>query len=139
MYDSLTMSIATNQPEKVLNALASMQEIRDSATGEISFKGKLHNLRVKIRSNRVSIIGSLAKYYFGNNLEVLTKEDTQCAIEKLSDTIQLDVAQANVYSLEVASNFSMQQPVQIYYQCLGECTFFEKSQYKHGLLYYIGN
>lgn len=139
MYDSLTMSITSNQPEKVLNALASIQETRDSSNGEISFTGRLHNLRVKIRSDRVVIIGSLAKYYFGNNLETLTREDTKCAIEKLSDTIQLDVAQANVYSLEVASNFSMQKPVQIYCQCLGDCRYFEKSQYKHGLLYRNSN
>jgi hypothetical protein len=139
MYDSLTMLVTSNQPKKVLKALDSLREDTNRLTGEIVLRGRIQNLRVKIISNRVVIIGSLAKYYFGNNLETLTREDTRCAIERLSDTMQLDVAQANVYSLEVASNFSMQKPVQIYCQCLGECRYFEKSQYKHGLLYSNSN
>lgn len=134
-YAYLANVVTSNQPEKVLNALVSIQKTIDSSTGEIFFKGKLHNLRVKIRSNGVVIIGSLAKYYFGNNLETLTREYTKCALEKLSDTIQSDVAQANIYSLEIASNFSMQRPVQLYYQRLGECRYFEKTQFKHTLLY----
>lgn len=107
MYDSLTMFITSNQPEKVLKALDSLREDTNRLTGEIVLRGRIQNLRVKIISNRVVIIGSLAKYYFGNNLETLTREDARCAIERLSDTMQLDVAQANVYSLEVASNFGL--------------------------------
>jgi hypothetical protein len=133
------MFVTSNRPEKALEALDSMREATDRLTGEIVLRGRLQNLRVKIISNRIVVIGSLAKYYFGNNLEGLTREDTQCAIERLSDTFQIDFAKANVYSLEVASNFSMQKPVQIYCQCLGECRYFEKSQYKHGLLYSNSN
>ncbi len=135
MYDSLTMFVASTQTEKAVNRLDAIQEIANRSTGEIFFKGNIGNLRVRVKSNSVFIVGSLAKFHFGNNFEVLTKKDTKAAIEKLSDIIGLDVAQARVYVLEIGSNFSMQEPVQIYCQCLGECRFYDKSQYKHGLLY----
>lgn len=135
MYDSLTMFIASNQYEQALCALTSIQEIIDRSTGEVFFKGNLGNLRVKIKSNGIVIMGSLAKFHFGNNLEVLTRKDAKTAIEKLSDIIGLDVAQGRVYALEIGSNFSMQEPVQVYCQCLAECRYYEKAQYPHGLMY----
>src|SRR4051794_41137027 len=91
MYDSLTMFVVSSQPARALGVLTSVKEITYRSTGEIAYKGNLRNLRVTIKSNGVVIIGSLAKFYFGNNLKVLTREDTRYAIEQLSDTFGFDV------------------------------------------------
>ena len=46
----------------------------DRETGELYAKGTLDGLDIKETSRGIKIEGSLAKYYFGNNLETITRE-----------------------------------------------------------------
>jgi hypothetical protein len=67
--------------------------------------------------------GSLCKWYLGDNFQTLGRGDTRRAIEKLGDTLHLPIDEATVTRLDVAQNFIVQHPVQVYYNHLGELKY----------------
>ncbi len=67
----------------------------------VRYKGYLDNLTVKFTPSSIAIIGSLTKFYRGNNVESLSISDTKRAINKISDSLHLDISEFNV----VAANF----------------------------------
>jgi hypothetical protein len=132
MYDSVTIFV-DSQVEPVLSNLNRLKEIVDHQTGERIITGNYRNLRVKVNYNGFSISGSLPKYFFGNNLEVLTKQTTYAAIESLSDIFGVAVDAGRVYILEIGFNFIMEEAVSEYLRCFGETTHYAKKPYKTGL------
>lgn len=135
MYDSLTLWIDSPITSNVLSNLSRVQESRNLVTHEITYKGFLNNLRIKVTSRGTSISGSLPKYYFGNNLNTLNKELTNIAIQKLSDDLHLPIKKALVFKIEVGTNFLMEKPIKTYFISLGETTYYERIEYRKGLLY----
>jgi hypothetical protein len=94
---------------------------------EIVLSGTLGNVsennyfQITLNSRGVNIKnGSLCKYYLGDNFQTLGRSDTQRAIEKLSDALHLPIDKATVSRLDVAQNFIVKNPVNVYYNHLGE-------------------
>jgi hypothetical protein len=58
------------------------------------------------------------------------------AIEKLSDTLNIDFSEAKITRLDVSTNFIMQNQAQRYYEVLGLCRHFNRIQATPGTLYY---
>src|SRR5437660_5905331 len=98
-------------------------------------KGGIRNLKVKATETGLSVIGSLAKYHLGNNFETLTRQETERALERLSDELGLPMAQAKPFRLEVGSNFIVKQAVKRYCDALADTRYFERVAYRHGILY----
>ncbi len=101
----------------------------------ITYSGKLKNLRVKWNDYGVSIFGSINKFYHGNNIVGMTRQNTQRAVEELSDLLGLAMDEAKVYRIDLAQNFVMKKPLINYYICLGEAKYLTKTTYKEGLMY----
>jgi len=135
MYDSLTLWIISSINTSVLNSLSNVQECRNLVTNETVYRGFLNNLRVKVNGKGVSINGSLPKYYFDNNLKTFNRELTKIAIENLSDDLHLSLKEAIVFKIEVGTNFLMEKPVKTYLLPLGEGKYYERIEYRTGLLY----
>jgi hypothetical protein len=57
----------------------------------------------------------------------LGRGDTQRAVEKLSDALHLPIDKATVLRVDVAQNFIVSNPVEIYYHHLGELKFSKRS------------
>lgn len=125
MYDTIGMFLGqTDFKEKLLNNLV---ESYNQKTGEVILRGNYDNLRIKINGNNVSVIGSLPKFYFGDNLQQLTKKDTELAIEKASDLLKLPLKESNIFRLDIGANFNLKEPLFNYYSCLGNLSRFKKS------------
>ena len=77
----------------------------------LDISGHLQNLRVSISDSGVGVKGSLAKFYLNDNLQQLTRQDSQRAIELLSDTLQVPVSRAIVSRLDVAHNIMLDHPI----------------------------
>ena len=75
------------------------------ANGSTCTSGSLDNLRVNINEMSVTIKGSLAKYYLGNNFQTLSQKTTSEAIEKLSDDLNLDINLCKVSRIDLSTNF----------------------------------
>jgi hypothetical protein len=124
MYDNLILKLRNGDAMNTdfLNETSKYFEV----TGEHCFKGEtvlsgvLNDVfKITVNRNGVNLSGSICKYYLGDNFETLGRGDTQKAIEKISDTLYLPLAKSTVSRLDVAQNFIVKKPVDVYYNHLG--------------------
>lgn len=106
---------------------------------EVRLSGALKNLRIYVSGRGVSIQGSLPKYHLSDNMQTLRRQDTEQAIQRLSDDLHLPVNKALVSRIDFAHNFIMQFDPKIYYQHLGESQYFERYVQPESLYYKNGN
>jgi len=135
MYDTIGMFLENSFLKAGL--LSNPTESYNQNTGEIILRGYLDNMRVKVNNDKVSVIGSIPKFYLGSNIQQLTRQNIQLAIEKASDLLQLPLKESKVFRLDIGSNFNLNEPLNNYYTCLGNLSRFKKSLIanKQSLLY----
>jgi len=139
MYD--TINIWMNRVEAGdLSAstlcLTDAKEIVNKDTGAVWTCGSLENLKIAISMMGISVKGSLAKFYLPDNTFTLNQCQVREAMEKLSDTLKIDISEAKVTRIDVSTNFIMQYEAQCYYSVLGLCTHFNRVQATNNTLYY---
>lgn len=116
--------------------LTNAKETINKDTGEFWSVGNLDNLRVTVSMAGVSIKGSLAKFLFPDNTYTLNRYQTKEAIEKLSDTLHLNLLEACITRVDLSANFIMKHSSSEYYGVLGLCRFFNRIQATNNTLYY---
>jgi hypothetical protein len=125
MYDTIGMFLENCNMKETL--LTNSSESYNKMTGEVIIRGNYQNLRIKMNGNNVTVTGSLPKFYFGDNFQQLTRQDTEKAIEKASDLLQLPLNESKVFRLDIGSNIDLKEPLNNYYSCLGNLSRFKKS------------
>ena len=108
----------------------------DLKTGEVCTFGSLEGLKVSIYTGGISVIGSLAKFLYPNNIYPLDRHGTAQAIEKLSDSLHLPIANAKVTGLEFGRAFVMKHLVESYLSKLGDMPKLLRYHFDVGTLYY---
>lgn len=104
--------------------------------GETVLSGSLNGLRVTVSRSGVNIKdGSLCKWYLGDNFQTMGRGDVKRAIENLSDTLHLPMDKANVTRLDIAQNFIVKHPTDVYYNHLGILMYAQRLQQPDGLYY----
>jgi len=126
MYDTIKIWIHTN--EDISRYLENPHERIDMVTGEISFYGKINNLRIRQTSQRISLEGSLAVFYFHQNYDTLTLSSTESAINEVCDLLHLSIKEAPVVRIDFGTNILLNRPLLNYFDCLGELPRFKKSE-----------
>src|SRR5690625_1513275 len=106
---------------------------------QIYYSGTLKNLRIYVSERGVSMQGSLAKYYLLDNMQTLRRQDTEQAIQKLSDDLHLPIKEAQVSRVDFAHNFIMKYKPEVYYPYLGESQYFKRYIQPESLYYKNGN
>ncbi|MEE4196571.1 MAG: phage/plasmid replication protein [Bacteroidales bacterium] len=139
MYDTLHMWLEWSKVEQLdltqtINILSNTKEYRSKDNN--SLIGKLNNFRVTINETGISLKGSLAKYYYGNNFETLTRDDTKKAIEKLSADLYLPMQLSKITRLDFGANLILNYPVSSYISFLGDKRYFKRVQATKTSLYY---
>ena len=118
--------------------LEDAKEQTDLATGETRTFGSVGGLKVSIYTGGISIIGSLPKFLYGNNVCLFDRHSTQKAIEKLSDIFHINIADADVTGIEFGTNFLMKHKVTDYLSKLGEMPRLSRYHFEPSTLYYKG-
>lgn len=104
--------------------------------GETVITGSLNGLKVSLSRFQLKVKdGSLCKWYLGDNFQTMGRGDTQRAIEKLSDTLHVPMSKATVTRLDIAQNFIMRHPPEVYLNHLGQLRFATRLQEPNGLYY----
>jgi hypothetical protein len=116
--------------------LTDAKETVNKDTGEVWTSGNLENLKITVSMAGVSIKGSLAKFLLPDNTFTLNRHQVREAIEKLSDTLKIDVSEAKITRIDVSTNFIMEYEAKRYYSVLGLCTHFNRVQATNNTLYY---
>lgn len=115
--------------------------IIDSETGEVrAISGWIDNLKVNLTPSKLKIVkGSLAKYYLGDNVQLMGRKEIQHAIEKLSNRLHLPLEKAQVNRLDIGLNLILRHPVKTYFCHLGECGRKQRLEQTNGIYYQSGN
>ena len=146
-YDTVNFILPQNQIPGVnlikhISTLFDGNDIESESIkgGELlSRSGIIGGLKVSVSRNAMNVKGqSLSKWYIGNNLQAMSIEDTQRAIERISDVTHLDFCRAIVNRIDVAQNFIMEQQPCEYFKLLGMFGSVEPSKMRNGVYYYIG-
>lgn len=125
--------------EQYPNIAAFLDEAReqtDLKTGEVRTFGSLESLKVSIYPNGLSIIGSMPKYLYGNNICPLDRHTTAEAIEKIADALHISLSEAKVTGFEYGCNFVMKHRVKEYLDRLGDMPRLQRYRFNPQTLYY---
>ncbi len=137
MYDKIKLFYPrTRETPDVSKLLDRAKDQVDHETGEVCTFGSLEGLKVSIYTGGISIVGSLAKYLYPNNIYPLDRHTTAQAIEKLSDSLHLCLDSAKVTSMEFGTQFVMTHPVESYLSKLGDMPKLLRYHFDAGSLYY---
>ena len=137
MYDKVKLWLpkSSTTPD-ISQFLDNAKEQTSLTTGEVCTFGGLNGLKVTANMGYISIIGSLSKLLYPNNIYPLDRHTTSQAIEKLSDTLHLDMSHAKVVGLEFGCCFAMKHPINMYLHRLGEMPKLSKGYFNDHSLYY---
>ena len=137
MYDKLKIWAArTRATPDIGKFLDNAKDQIDHATGEIRTFGSLDGLKVSVFTGGISIIGSLSKYLYSNNIYPLDRHSTAEAVEKLSDNLHLNISDAKITGLEFGTQFVMRNKPEDYIRKLGEMPRLQRYHFEVGTLYY---
>jgi hypothetical protein len=132
MYDSVNIWLGREQAG--IESLSAFAESRLTGLTEIVrpdsqviLSGHLQNYKVSISQSGISLKGSLAKYYLGDNIQTLTRADSQKAIEKMQDETSLPIDRAKVTRFDIAANLLMRLEPKAYYPYLGDSQYYKRS------------
>lgn len=141
MYDTTKFwlpmeKIDSSDLNRILSQLPDYTE-HSKSDGQTYFSGHFRgNYRVKVNENGVSLEGSLAKFYLSNNFESLTRLETERAIEKMGDELQLPINKAIVNRIDIVPrNIITEFKPKIYYPLFGESPFFKRFTQENSLSY----
>jgi hypothetical protein len=96
-------------------------------------------MKVFVNPQGISLKGSICKSYLGNNFNTLTRQDTQRAIENLSDSLKLPIQEAHLKRIDFADNFIVDQPPENYYTYLGYCQYYKRLTQPKSIYYENSN
>ncbi|MDR0185161.1 hypothetical protein FIN92_00910 [Prevotella brunnea] len=138
-YDTLHLFVGATRANQA--ALANVANLLQNEgvrkdTGEVWSSGSVGNLRVSVGGAGMSVKGSISAFYGENNSLLVGKQAIQEAIEKMSDTIHVKMADAKVTRLDVCANFILKNETKAYLDILGSLTYFQRVQATHNTLYY---
>lgn len=143
MYDSIFLRLQqseANGASFLEETPCYLERVSEHLYGEWPvITGNLNGLKVAATRNHIDVKdGSLCKFYLGDNFQTLGRRDTQRAVEMLSDLLHLQMDKANVTRMDVAQNFIMLYPPDVYYNHLGQLRYAKRLTEPDGLYYKLG-
>lgn len=138
MYDTIHFwidrTILQNNPYRIKEFLSNVDEY-DTTKGYYIRAG-LRNFSVYINDAGVSLKGSLSKFYFGNNIQSLSLDDTYKAIEMLSEMLNISLFDAKITRIDIGAVLITKYAPISYFKYFGNKRYFKRSQYMDNTLYY---
>ena len=138
MYDTVKFII---QESDLNNEVCFMEEVacrisvKSSSSNEVT--GYLDNMKVEIKGTTLIVIGSLLKYYQGNNYNsYLSRWKTKMVIDKLSKALGVPMKKAKVTRIDIGFCYNLESPVQLYLSRLLYEDGYFRSQIKKETVYF---
>ncbi|RCW31383.1 phage/plasmid replication protein [Marinilabilia salmonicolor] len=140
MFDTINLRLSSDEVKgtDLLSEIPNHFEVTSESmyqTGP-SVSGYIGNLRVSVNERGVKVgNGSLCKYYLGDNLQTIGRQDTQKAIQKISDTLHLPFDRAHVTRLDIAQNLILKHPLPVYLNHLGTAQYYTRFEQPDSVYY----
>lgn len=143
MYDKVRFWLGcvldSGRQEAIAQHLTDASAQINCQTGDTRTVGSLDGLRVSLFADGLSLMGSLPKFLYGSNVYPLDIHSTAEVLEKISDVLHMDIADADVRSLEFGTAFQMRHKVSDYLDKLGDMPWKKRCRATATSLYYRGN
>jgi hypothetical protein len=98
--------------------LENVKKETDEESSLFLYKARLKNFSLHFYDGRMSIIGSLAKYYLGDNLAYHTRRSALNALDDLGDELGLDIRGFRVMRIDIGATLVLDFPIPYYLDCL---------------------
>jgi hypothetical protein len=108
-----TINISVESPVSDINLLNGLKQEIDQF-GLISYTGYLDCMWVKSFENRTIIIGNLAKYVMGNNIETLSYTDLMGGIDMLGAELGIPIWDGKIIRIDIGTTLPVIDPVKSY-------------------------
>lgn len=128
-FDTINFRVdASSLPSDAINHLSGIlpREGYNATSGAHWQAGSVGNLIVSLNELGLTVNGSLADFYFGNNTLTVSRGEVGKALEKLSDTLHVDMGKAEVKRLDISTSFQMKNQVRAYLNILGNLSYFAR-------------
>lgn len=139
-YDKVTLWVnrrfIRHDMDKLANRINVGKVSKDIKTGVVTMVGTMKGMSLYIKPNGLSIVGSLPKFLYDDNIHPLTRKTTGKAIAAISDVLSFDIGTALVTGLEFGMNFPVSNPVDSYLLRLGELERMLRYRFSDTTLYY---
>lgn len=146
MYDTVNLRLTRNDVPNIdfySETASYLEEPREyparksrEGYGILSNKG---NLTINILDDRITVTGSLCKWWLGDNMQSMTRTDAKEAIEWLSEELHLPMEQAEVTRLDIGCSIITKHTPIIYLNYLGSRQHSRRVPQEHGLYYHRSN
>ena len=115
MIDTVTMVVEGEPNLKRLSSkLDNLEEVYNHRSEMTTFRGNLGNMYLRIDPYTIKINGSLKRYFKWDNLQDLTFDEIETALNQLTLALNLNIADAWVWRFDMACNLIMIHPVDVY-------------------------
>ncbi len=94
---------------RIRQCLENIKDIIDSANNVECFFGNHRNMKIMVKGDQVTIMGSLTKYLYNENFTVLTKADIKISLKQLSKSLGIPVERGTLTRIDIADNFFVQE------------------------------
>ena len=123
MYDKIELLV----PIMDRDYSVSIEKATDKIDYDHHFMSRINNcVRYDYMNCYSKIRGSLAKFYHGENMTLLSFGEIRKALDKLGEAFTLKLHNAKVLSLEFGANFMVKQPACEYLKLFGDCRYFKR-------------
>lgn len=139
MYDTVHIWQPTS-PAHAQNIVGVLNDVSEHYKPDktVYLTGYLDNYRVNVTSSGIYFKGSLAKFYTGDSLKTINREEARRAIEKLQDVTHTNLKDAKVCRFDIARTFTMKHDPATYYRYLTTCNHFKRFEQPTSLYYTNG-
>ena len=138
MYDTLHLKLSKEEAGgNLLHCLPYLTNVAETykEDGQTYRTGYANNCKVSISDHKLSIKGSLAKFYFGNNLHTLSINDSKLAFEMMADTLHLPIQKATISRVDVGMNLLTNCKPELYYPYLGQSSYYKRLSQPRSISY----
>lgn len=129
MYDTIDFYHRGHQidPDLLAQYLDGCKVKANGTTGDLLYyEGYARNVHVRVGIGWMRCSGSFPRLIYLDNSFTLKYSDVKTCMELLSDSLHYDMNDANVTRIDMAATFSMEQPVKMYLDCLGNLSRYKR-------------
>ena len=142
MVDTIHIRLTNNQTVGKINFLQlspyfnTVSDTKYLNTDNTVINGALGNLQISVSKNSISIKGSIAKWFSGNNLHTLSYEELIQAFTRIGNILHIPIGKAHFTRLDLATNINTKYSPKAYYKYLMYLKGFNRSNVGEDTLYF---
>jgi len=123
LIDTLNISYChKEEPYLKAELLSNLEKVTEVKyhNGECSYQSKYKDYSITLGRSNLSLRGSIAKQYYGNNFQTTTRPQLIETIGELSEHLNFDISECKVNRVDVATNYEMNHSPPVYFDSLGQ-------------------